>query len=386
MNKLTLMVAALSVCATSAFAQKAKVNAAENCLILKKYDEAKQNIDAALANPKTENDPNTYIVASRVEGQMAADGKGGDINKAREYFEKAITLDSTPDAKGKTGKAQKDIAKEYSTFANNAINFGVRCFETQDYKGAEAAFINANWANSMKPGYTDASDSLIIYNAAIAAMQAEDYETAVKFFDKTVDVDYEGPMSVLRINYCYQQMKASSDKMESNLKKGFEKYPANKDVLTTLIQYYLNEQRNEEALAYLNEAIDKDNSNARYYFARGCLNEKINIDNAIKDYETAIAKDSELFIAYFNLAVVYYNQGVEKFGEANNERDQKKYNAMIGEANEMFKKSLPYMEKAATIADTVENKKQCLETVKSIYYRLGDYDKSQAVADQIKTL
>jgi len=386
MNKMILCVAALAF-ATTTFAQKAKVNSAENMLILNKLDDAKKDIDEALANPKSEGLVKTYLVASRVYSKLAAEGKDEEgVAKGRAYLEKAVEIDQTPDKKGKTGKEAKAIAKEYPQFSNNSVNYGVRCFNDKNFNGAKEGFINAVWANSFAEGYSEVNDSVLIYNAAIAAMQGEDFETAAVYFDKSVDADYDGPMSILRINYCFQQMKAPADKIEANLKKGFVKYPDNKDVLTTLIQYYLTEQRNEEALAYLNEAIAKDPTNARYYFARGCLNEKINMDEAIKDYETAISKDDKLFNAYYNLAVVHYNKGVERVGDASNERDQKKYEAIMKEANSIFEKSLPYMEKAADTADTVENKKQCLETIKSIYYRLGKYDKSQEAVDRINAL
>ncbi|MCQ2228626.1 MAG: tetratricopeptide repeat protein [Bacteroidales bacterium] len=386
MNKVILCVAALSF-ATATFAQKAKVNSAENACILGQMDRAKQDIDEALVNPKTEGLVKTYLVASRVYSKLAAEGKDDEgVVKGRQYLEKAVELDQIPDKKGKTGKEAKAIAKEYTQFSNNSVNYGVKCFNDQNFSGAKTAFLNAVWANSHAENYKEVNDSVLIYNAAIAAMQAEDYETAATCFEKSAEVDYDGPMSILRANYCYQQLKAPADRIEANLKKGFVKYPDNKDVLTTLIQYYLTEQRNEEALAYLNEAIAKDPTNARYYFARGCLNEKINMEDAIKDYETAIAKDDKLFNAYYNLAVVHYNKGVERVADANNERDQKKYEAIMKEANAIFEKSLPYMESAADNADTVENKKQCLETIKSIYYRLGKYDKSQEAVDRINAL
>lgn len=394
MNKSSLLVAALVICgATTVMAQKKKVSSAENNLILSQFDKAKADIDEAMTHEKTMNDPQTYIVASRVYSRLASEGKLDEgVALGREFLEKAKTIAETPNAKGKIdNKALKNIKKEYVTFSNNSINAAIKAFDAKNYKSAEVDFVNANWANSFKEGYTEASDSVIINNAALSAMLAEDYEAAVKYYGICIDVDYDGPMSVLRVNYSYQQLKEKgveglASNIESNLKKGFEKYPESKDVLTTLIQYYLNEQRNEEALAYLNEAIAKDPENAQFYFARGCLNEKISRDDAIADYKTAIAKNDKLFNALYNLAVVYYNQAVEMVSEANNERDQKKYDALIADANKVFETALPYMEKAAENADSVENKKQCLDTVKSIYYRLGNYEKSQEVADLIKTL
>ena len=386
MNKVTLLAVAM-LCTTATFAQKAKINSAENAYILGQTEQAIADIEAAMTNTKTEGMVKTYLVASRIFSKLAVEGKDNEgVVKGRQYLEKAYELDQVPDKKGRTGKEAKAIAKEYATYSNNSVNYGVNCFNNKDFNGAKIAFINAVWANSHAEDYREVNDSVLIYNAAIAAMQAEDYETAAVYFDKSIDADYDGPMSVLRVNYCYQQLKTDNSKVEANLKKGFEKYPENKDVLMTLIQYYLTTQQNEAALIYLNEAIAKDAENPQLYFARGCLNEKIDVASAIADYQTALSKKPDLFNALYNIAVVYYNQGVEKVGEANNERDQKKYEAMMKEANSIFEKSLPYMEKAADNADNVDNKKQCLETVKNIYYRLGQYDKSQEAADKIHAL
>ncbi len=387
MNKLTLVAAALTMLSTVAFGQKSKVSSAENAYILGQIDQATADIEEALNNPKSQDLVKTNLVAARIFSKRAVDGKDDEgVVKGRKYLERAVEIDQTPDKKGKTGKEAKAIAKEYITYSANAANFGVNCFNNQNYNAAKIAFINVVWANSHAENYSEVNDSVFIYNAAIASMQAEDYETAAIYFDKCIDVDYDGPMSALRVNYCYEQTNASTEKKEANLKKGFEKYPENKDVLITLINYYINAQRNEDALVYLNEAIAKDSDNPQFYFARGCLYEKIDTKAAIDDYQTALAKKPDFFNALYNIAVVYYNQGVEVTTNASSERDQKKYDAMLKDANVLFEQALPYMEKASLHAENVEIKKQCLETIKSIYYRIGKYEKSQEVADQINSL
>lgn len=400
MKKIVLLAA---ICFTTAsYAQTAKVTSADNMLLLQKYDEAKANIDEALANEKSNTKPKTFIVAASVYSKLAAEGKDSEgVNKAKTYIEKAIELDQKGDAKGKgIGKSQKDINNALqTTFFQNAVNAGIRGFDEQNYKLAKTSFATALWAKqtAMGDAYKAVDDSTIIYNTAIAALQDEDWKMGVEYFEKSVEVDYEGPMSVLRANYCLQQL-GDSASMESLLHKGFEKYPNSKDILTTLIQFYLSAQRNEEALVYLNQAITKDPENAQFYFARGCLNEKINKDDAIADYNTALSKNPNLFNALYNLGVVYYNMGVDLVAEANDlygtrERDAAKKAAINKEADaktklsvEMFKKALDPMLKAVDNADNVDNKRNTLDTIKTIYYRLGEYEKSQEYADKIKAL
>ncbi len=373
------LVLAVAMVAVAANAQKTKVTNAENSLLLQRYDDAKTNIDEALASDKSNTWPKTFVVAADVYSTLDAQSKlDNGLGQAKEYIIKAEELDAKGDEKGKgAGKYEKDIAKVLQKFSNNATNVGVNCFNNKNYKGAKEAFVSVIWANQKVAGatYNEVNDSIFFLNAALAAMQEEDYAFAAEYFDKCVTIDYDGPMSTLRANYCYQQLNDTVN-IERILQKGFEKYPDNKDILTTLIQHYLTAQKNDEALVYLNQAIEKDSENALFYYARGCLNEKINIDAAVTDYKKAIDIDGKLFNALYNLGVLYFNQGIEKVNEASGERDNTKYNKLIEESKEFFNLSAPYFERAAENADTNENKKYVYEQLKGIYYRLGEYEKS----------
>ncbi len=382
--KKTLLVVATALISTIAVAQKAKVSTAETSFMLQKFDDAKQNIDEALASEKSNTWPKTYTMAADIYGAMAAQGVLADgIDQAKAFIEKAIELDAVGEAGKNIGKYQKDINRSLERFANNSANAGVNCFNNNNYKGAKECFANVIWANSHQENYAEVNDSVFILNTALAAMQEEDWAYAATYFDKCVDVDYDGTLSCLRAHYCYQQLSDTAS-MEKILKKGFEKYPDNKDILANLIQHYLTTGQNEAALTYLNEAIAKDDSNALFYYARGCLNEKVEIEAAIKDYEKAIELDEKLFNALYNIAVVYFNQGIEVVNEASGERDNTKYQQLQNEAKELFGKSAPYFERAAECADTDDNRKYVYEQLKTIYYRLGDYTKSGYYADKAK--
>ncbi len=378
MKKASLILAAALV-ASAVSAQKPKVTNAENSLLLQRYDDAKTNIDEALANEKSNTWPKTYAVAADVYSTLDAQGKlDGGLAKAKEYLLKAEELDQAGDGNGKNvGKYTKDITKVLTKFSNNATNVGVNSFNNRNYNGAKDAFVAVIWANKKVAGdaYQEVTDSVFYLNAALAGMQAEDYSFAAEYFDKCIDIDYDGEMSTLRANYCYQQLSDTTN-IERILQKGFMKYPDNKDILITLIQHYLTAQKYDDALVYLNQAIEKDPSNAMFFYARGCLNEKVNIESAISDYEKAIELNPNLFNALYNLGVVYFNRGIEIVNEASGERDNTKYNKLVEASKVEFQKSAPYFERAAENADNDENKKYVYEQLKSIYYRLGDYDKS----------
>ncbi|MDD7726113.1 MAG: tetratricopeptide repeat protein, partial [Bacteroidales bacterium] len=192
-------------------------------------------------------------------------------------------------------------------------------------------------------------------------------------------------MSYLRAKYCYEQLN-DNDKVEAILKEGFEAYPHVTDMINTLINYYIQAQKNDEALVYLNSAIEKDPANAQYFFARGCLKEKSNVKEAIADYQKSIELNPQLYGATYNIGVVYYNEALNKKTEASGIRDNNAYNAMINESNEILKKAVPYFIKAAELAPDKTQKREVLANLQRTYYTLQEYTKSQEVKAQIDEL
>ncbi|MCQ2236111.1 MAG: hypothetical protein MJZ18_03815 [Bacteroidales bacterium] len=369
---------ALAGVVLSANAQKAKVNQAKNAVLLQKVDDAKNLIDEALQHEKTNSLPNTYLVAADVYANVALKKVDAEaFTKAKEFMAKAEELDAKGDAKGKgIGKAQKDIKKAYADLLNVCQNVGVAGFNAKNYGLAKEAFLYSCTCqkNSMGAAYTPAADSLLLLNAGIAAIQQEDFATAADCFTKTFEYDYDGALSIQRVHYCYSQLNDTAN-MEIALKKGFEKYPAEKQILLNLIQFYLNAQRNEDALIYLNEAIAKDETNPLYYYARGCLNEKIDMEKAIADYNKALSLNDKHYNSLYNLAVIYFNKGLDIRNEASNERDDKKYAALMVKVQETMSQAKPYIERAVEASENTEIKIETLKTMKQICYNADPEDK-----------
>ncbi len=383
--KKVLFLAAAAVTAVAANAQKTKVSAAENAIILQQYSVAKESIDEAIQHPKTQEFAKTYIVASKVYAHLAGED-AANLDKAKEYILKAVELNKNGDSKGKgIGKFTKDINKAYDELAVIAETFAGKAYGDKNYTASRDGFIFDLWAHSQVPGYNELSDSSIIINVGIASMQAEDWKTGADYFLKAGRLRVGDAMSYLRAKYCYEQLN-DNDKVEAILKEGFEAYPHVTDMINTLINYYIQAQKNDEALVYLNSAIEKDPANAQYFFARGCLKEKSNVKEAIADYQKSIELNPQLYGATYNIGVVYYNEALNKKTEASGIRDNNAYNAMINESNEILKKAVPYFIKAAELAPDKTQKREVLANLQRTYYTLQEYTKSQEVKAQIDEL
>ncbi|MBS2097533.1 tetratricopeptide repeat protein [Carboxylicivirga linearis] len=377
---LTLLVLGI----TTAFAQKGKVAAASQFLTTNDLDKAKEAIDLALEHEKSIGWPKTYIVAAKVYTEKYKSGKDiEDMKKAVTYYKKALELDAKGNEKGKQkGKYEKEIQLALTMFKPDLTNAGIDGFNTENFDAALFAFESVLDVNALPIMEEEGVDTAIVYNCALAAYNANNWEKSEEYFNKSIDLNYGGGDAVLLLHQVYQTTE-DSVKMGENLKKGFETYPEDDRILTTLIQYYLDSKQNEEALEYLNTAIASDQSNPAFYYARGVLFEKIDQEKAIADYNKCLDLDPENFNALYNLGVVYYNKGVEQQNVANDKTTTKEYEAALKIANEHWEKALPYMEKALEVQP---GEGAVLETLKGLYYRFEKMDKYNEVNEQLKAL
>ncbi len=389
MKKLTLIVA-MACLATAGYAQKSKIANAKNNLILMRYDEAKAAIDEAIANEKTANFAGTYTMAADVYGKLAANGKDtAGIEKAKMYIEKAMELDAKGDAKGKgIGKFQKDIKESCATLAGNAEQSAHNDWGAKKFRSSMNNFKVVIWANERKVDqYNMISDSLTFYNLAQAAWLSEEYQTSADYFMKAFETKYEPQKSLIFASQCYEKLN-NNEKREAVLKTGFENYPDDKDILNTLINYYITTEKNNEALAYLNEAIKKDPKNPQFYYARAYLNEKLDQSLAVADYQKAISMDENYFNAIVRLGELHIEIGnkMKSDATADSKISQAKYDELMNNAKNEYKKSISYLERSITLTESGEIKKLIYLELKSLYYQIGDYTKSQEMADKANAL
>jgi tetratricopeptide (TPR) repeat protein len=217
-------------------------------------------------------------------------------------------------------------------------------------------------------------DTAMIYYAGLSAQLNMDYEGAVKLYKKAIEFDsyYDG-----NVYYNAYDAYKSMDRAEDGLpflEKGFVEFPTNQNILYGLINYYLAKDKNPEVvIEYIDQAIKTD-ENYSLYFAKGTLLDNLgNFEEAVISYSKAIELNPEFFDAVYNLAALYFNQGVKFLEEANKvpAREVEKYDDLIGKSNIEFKKSIPYMERALEIDP--ENL-QTIESLRNLYFRYRNED------------
>jgi tetratricopeptide (TPR) repeat protein len=379
------------VCAFSgAFAQKGKVTSAQNLKDTGKLDKALETIESTIdsSNPKAEKSipwPKTWEVRGEVF-QAIYQSEDANFNKlsddpltiALDSYKKALELD----AKDKFGKSLKI---KLTLLTNDLTNQAVEAFQEEDYNKALQSFeqiIEIQGIDVVKADNPAAVDTVILFNAGLAAYNAENYDKAIQFYGQVAKLGYNGARTYSLIADSYQQNKDTIGALNT-LKEGFEKYPTDNGVLTSLIQIYLDMGKTDDAMKYLEMAIAQDPTNTTYYFAQGTLYEKLGDEaNAIKTYERGLEIDSEFFNANYNLGALYYNKGVQQIEFANSvpASDSAKYEAETKKADVWFIKALPFMEKCDVLQP---NDNMTLESLKNLYYRLKQMDKYNAILEKL---
>jgi len=151
----------------------------------------------------------------------------------------------------------------------------------------------------------------------------------------------------------------------------FEKYlniyktiDANFDVNAKSIEYYLS-------LSYYFQEIFESNSS-------------VNALVKTKEFlNKAISINPNSVMANKNMAVLYYNMGVNIIKKMDYDVDLEELYKLQEEATTLFKNAEPFMSKAYNLSP---NDKTILEGMQGIYYQLNDSDKSNEFKKKLEEL
>jgi tetratricopeptide (TPR) repeat protein len=389
MKKPIVLLSLLFFIILSGCSPKAKITSSQNLKEAGKLEEALTTIESA-TNPDQENAekillwPRTWEVRGEIY-QAAYHSKEQSVkklvedplNEALKSYQKALELDEK-------GRFSNSIKVKLTLLSNDFTNQAVEAFNNDKFDQALNSFeqiLAINEIPIFKADNPNAIDTTIIYNAGLAALKAGKLNKAVEYFSEAAQHGYNGAKLYPIYAGVYEQKKDTLSALKI-LKQGFEKYPDDMDVLTSMIQTYINLERRAEALEYLNMAIEKDPSNATFFLALGRLYEETNEDEkAIEAYQKAIDINPESFMAWYNIGVYYYNKGVQQWEIAGKvpPNDNEAYERELKKANDLWEKALPFMEKCHEL-DSEEA--TTIESLKNLYYRLKQMDKYEAMLEK----
>ncbi|TVZ51458.1 tetratricopeptide repeat protein [Dokdonia sp. Hel_I_53] len=407
----TIALAASSV----VFAQKKEVKAIEKAIKSGSYGEAKTLLAPAAAL-ESEMDDKTKEKFTLLKAQAYL----GVNNKNEADLEKAAIAFSSL----KGTKYDDDATQGLSSVVTSLVNGAVDDQNQENYSNA---------ATKLEKAYDySKKDTVYLYFAASNAINAKDYDTALKNYIQLRDLNYSGSelqyfatnadtgeeelisnknerdlliMSKTHINPTERLSEPKSAEITKNIALIYVSQGKNDDALNAMAlarrenpndlallrseaDIYLKMKRMDKYEETITEVLKMDPNNAELYYNLGVgADQQGNKEKARKYYEKAIEIKGDYAAAYNNLAVLILSEEraivdqMNSLGTSN--ADFKKYDELKLKREGIYKSALPYLEKA------LEFRSDYIAVARSlygIYEQLGMTSKADAMKARIETL
>jgi len=381
MKKITFLLLAVIISA-AASAQKGKITAAETFIKEGAFDKAKEAIEEAVVNPKSMGLAKTYYVKGQL-CQAAYDS--GDpkfmalypdiLMEAYNNFEKALQID--PKMKN---KVISDNA--YALLCNSLLNDAITKFNERDFKGAMQSF-ERNVMISASDMYVGLVDTLVIFNAGLAAYNAELYNEAIAHFRTCTLSGTEDTKPYIFISDSYLKMKDTIS-AEAALMEGFKAYPDTLDIILQATQFYLDANNSTKAFEFVHKAMEKDPGNHILYLVEGSLFMKLeDYPKAIEALKASLARKPDQFESNYNIGLCYVSIANTMLNEANLIADNKEYELAKDKAFEEMRKALPFFLDAEKANPT---SLATLEFLREIYLKLKMMPEFEAYKAKVENM
>lgn len=381
MKKLSLLIV-LAGFAIGAKAQNAEVVNAYNYQKFKEYDKAKISIDKAILDPKTGISAKTWyyrgLIYQDIEESLDANVKALDaqsLDKCVESFMKAMEYDVKK-------SYTEDIKKRLPYLQNRFVNKGVESYKAKDYQVAADFFLKSS---DISEKVYNRIDTSIIFNAALASMNAKNSVLQKQLMQKLIDLNYPEVELYRSLANLYMAEKDTTKGMDY-LAKGRAKFPTNNTLMIEELNVYMARGQSKQMISKMEEAANADSTNKTLWFALGAtydnMGKKVNAETA---YKKAIKLDANYFDALYNLGAMHYNAGVEVYNKVKDLpiSKEKEYNAGKAKYTASFNKSLPYLEKALELQPSDLN---TLASLKEVYAKLDNFAKATEMKKRIEAI
>lgn len=387
MKKLSLIFLAF-ITATTLFGQKALRTTAFNDLRKGQLDKAMQNIEPTISDASTMSDPKTWFYRGNIYLQIHMstnpEYKNLDPNaldKSYESYKKLLELDTKKEY-------YTEAIQNIFVISEQLYNQGVNHFKLGDSLNSTAEFDKAlvSFERAVDVNATYGSvDTLAIFNAGLSADKANNFAKAKQYYGKVIEMNFPQPLVFNSLSDVYLKEKDTLQAL-ATIQTGRVKYPDNFNLLIAETNIYLAAKQNDKAMANLQEAVKTDPMNPTIHYAVGVNYFTMNnLGEAEKSYLKAIEIKPDYFEANYNLGALYVNQAATLIDQANKLplSATAEYDALKLQADDVLKKSIPYLETASTLDPT---DKSTLLSLKEIYTRLNMMEKRKEVEAKLAGL
>ena len=378
MKKLVLSLALVAF-ATVSFAQKKVVSSADRNFKKGDLETALTEIESALENPETKDDPNTTLLKAKIQTKMFEkdeDFAASTVKTGRDAFASFTKVMSmvNNDKNSKVGKevykeevpGMPDNLKPYSLMSLKmyAFNKAVQTYEEDDF--------NMSYEFFSLISDIDPTDSTANFNAGFLANDLGKYENAKKHFNRLLEIP---GYNKLNTYYFLIQIASAEDKNPELAYKyvtaARKDYPEDKTLSEFEVQLLLQMGKMEEAMTSVREALEDDPNNPGLLLRYGYLLEQSgDLDNSLIQYKKSVEADPNFFEGNFYTGAIFLDRARAILAEINELSDaewEKRADSMGKQADNLYRESIPYFTKASEIKP---DNTEILEILYQVHTRL----------------
>ncbi|WP_242131906.1 tetratricopeptide repeat protein [Aestuariivivens marinum] len=395
------------------FAQKKELKTAERAIKGTNYAEAKAALSQAeaLMSAMDEKSKAKYYFLMGQALYAGGNGSSQDIDKAIESFNMV------------EGAYASEIAEVKRQMTNNILTKGNEAYEAKDFLTASKHFEHAY--------RTSEKDTLFLYYAAATAVNVQEYDRALGLYEELKRLGYTG---IATEYYATNKESGEEEVMDkttrdiyvksgSHVDPGVRKTDSKKaEIVKNVALIYVSQGNNEKALEAMKDARaespddinlilseanvhykmgnkDKfreilevatkmDPTNPELQYNLGVIaSESDDKENAKKYYKKAIELDPNYVNAYINMAALVLSREEPLIEEMNglgtSKEDDKRYEELKEERQQLYKDAIPYLVKALEIDEKNVN---AAKTLMNIYSVTGDTANYKVMKAKVETL
>ncbi|KAB2814625.1 tetratricopeptide repeat protein [Phaeocystidibacter luteus] len=330
---------------------------------------AKSSIDQVVTNDATKNNGQAWYFYGVIYGDIytsndseALSNPDSALPLAVDALNKAIEL----------GPANFGALAELALtqLGNGALTKGVTAYSSGNYELAIKRFRETQIINP--------KDTTAYIYAGIAAQEMGNYDEVMRSFTTLTELDYNNPDIYLSLIYYSKNIYNDLDASLEWARKARKRFPNETEFMKHEVNLLIQTGQAETAKAGLLELLETEPENANLWFNLGYLNEDMgNMEEALRAYKKSIEVNPEYFDAVYNLAVYYFNQAADIYGELD-DMDQETYEENKDDYEEraefLLEKSLPYFQQASALRP---EEAMIWNTLSLIYNRLDMEDEAE---------
>ena len=423
--KRIILVASAILFTTAGFSQKDELKAIEKAIKQSQFTEARttlQSLEGTIENADDKYKAQYYFLKGQTYYELAK--KGIDVSTSYEIAGKSLQDLISFEENGK--KKYTEEANEIKTLLlKDLVDSAIA-----DNKNGD----NGPAANKLYLAYKlDTNNQDYLYFASAYAVNNQDYDTALKYYNELKELGYTGvrmqylavnketgeeedlgskqnrdmmvktvkshikptdketesrfPEIVKNIALIYSQQ-GKVDEAISAVKEARAANPKDINLILAEANLYIKLDDKEKFKALMEEAISQEPNNPALYYNLGVISADMgNKEEAKSYYKKAIELDPNEESYHMNLAATILSEEAPLIEEMNNlgssRADNARYDELKNQRESIYKATIPHLENLLKINP---NSPEALKTLMNIYGNLGDTAKYKEMKEKIASL